>query len=115
MEIKIFIILVFGFLVISCNDNANQIAENNSDLIEITKEQFESEKMQISEAELKPFVNKIHFTGKIIPSVDGVAHISLPLSGIIEKIHCKPSQMVNKGSVLFEISGHWFIDLQRDF
>jgi membrane fusion protein, heavy metal efflux system len=115
MNVKIIIVLVFSMLVISCKDKTEQTVNNDSGLIGITKAQFESEKMVFGEPELYPFSDKVHFTGAIVPSIDGQAQISLPLPGIIENILCKPTQMVSKGSVLFEISGHWFIDLQKDY
>jgi len=113
--IVITIISVLLILLISCKSNKKQEVTKDSDLVEISKAQFESEKMTIGEAKLYPFADKVKFTGTIIPTIDGQALISLPLPGIIENIRCKPAQMINKGSVLFEISGHWFIDLQKDF
>ena len=115
MKAKIIIVFVISMFVISCKEKTEQTVNNDSGLIGITKAQFESEKMVFGEPELYPFSDKVYFTGTIIPSVDGQAQISLPLPGIIENIRCKPAQMVSKGSVLFEISGYWFIDLQKDY
>lgn len=115
MKTKIIIAFIISVMVLSCKSKTEQNSEKDSGLVEISKAQFESEKMTIGEPELSPFAGKIHFTGTIIPTVNGQAQISLPLPGIIENIRCKPAQMINKGSVLFEISGHWFIDLQKDF
>jgi len=115
MKTKIIIAFIISVLVISCKNKTEQNSEKDLGLVEISKEQFESEKMTIGEPVLYPFADKVHFTGTIIPSINGQAQISLPLPGIIENIQCKPAQMINKGTVLFEISGHWFIDLQKDF
>lgn len=115
MKTKIIIAFIFSMLIFSCKNKTEQNLEKDSGLVEISKAQFESEKMTIGEPELYPFADKIHFTGTIIPTVNGQAQISLPLPGKIENIQCKPAQMINKGTVLFEISGHWFIDLQKDF
>jgi membrane fusion protein, heavy metal efflux system len=111
----IIIVLVISAIMVSCNKKSEQKTENNSGLIEITKAQFESEKMVIGELVLRPFNDMVHFTGSIVSSVDGQAQISLPLPGIINKIHYKPGQIISKGSVIFEISGFEFVDLQRDF
>jgi membrane fusion protein, heavy metal efflux system len=111
----IIIVLVMSAIILSCNKKSEQTSENNSGLIEITKAQFESEKMAMGEPELQPFNDIVHFTGSVVSSVDGQAQISLPLPGIINKIHFKPGQIIRKGSVLFEISGYEFVDLQRDF
>ncbi len=115
MKTKLIIALILCVLIVSCKSKTEQNSEKDSGLVEISKAQFESEKMTIGEPGLYPFADKIHFTGTIIPTVNGQAQISLPLPGIIENIRCKPAQMINKGTVLFEISGHWFIDLQKDF
>ena len=115
MNAKIIIVLVISVLAVSCRDKSEETAENDSGLIEITKAQFESEKMVIGKPELHLFADKVYFTGAIIPSIGGQAQISLPIPGIIKNILCKPAQMVSKGSVLFEISGHWLIDLQQDY
>ncbi len=115
MKTKIIIVLIFSVLVISCKNKTEQNSEKDLGLVEISKAQFEAEKMSIGKPELYPFADKVHFTGTIIPTVNGQAQISLPLPGIIDNICCKPAQMINKGSVLFEVSGHWFIDLQKDF
>ena len=115
MKIKIIIVFVLSVLVISCKDKPEQKTDNDSGLIEISKEQFESEKMVMGEPELQVFADKVHFTGTIIPTVSGQAKISLPIPGIIDNIRCNPAQMVSKGSVLFDISGNGFINLQKDF
>lgn len=115
MKVQIIIAFVLGTLFFSCKQKIELSDDNDSDLIKISKAQFISEEMVMGEPSLHPFVNQIHCTGTIIPSVNGQAQISLPLPGIIEKIHARPGQMVQEGTVLFEISGHWFIDLQKDF
>ncbi|PLW99405.1 MAG: hypothetical protein C0594_17115 [Marinilabiliales bacterium] len=115
MKVNLILIFLFCVLLTACKNKTHQTVNNDSGLIEISKSQFESEKMVIGSPKLYPFADKVHCTGAIIPSVDGQAEIGLPLPGIINRIHCKPAQKISKGSVLFEISGHWFIDLQKDF
>lgn len=115
MKTKFIIAIIFSVVLTSCKNQTEQTADEDSGFIEISQAQFESENMVIGEPEFYPFADKVYFTGTIIPSVGGRAQISLPLPGIIEKIRCKPTQMISKGTALFEISGNWFIDLQRDF
>jgi cobalt-zinc-cadmium efflux system membrane fusion protein len=57
----------------------------------------------------------VHFTGTIVPSVNGLAQISLPLPGVISRIFCKPGQIVDKGALLIEVTGNELIDLQRAY
>ncbi len=115
MKTKIFIAFIFSVVIISCKNETKKNFDKDSDLVKISKAQFESEKMTIGEPKLYTFADKVYFTGTIIPTVNGQALISLPLPGIIDNIWCKPAQRINKGSVLFEVSGHWFIDLQKDY
>ncbi len=115
MKTNLIIVFALSVILISCNDKIEQTTENNSGFIEISKTQFESEKMEIGEPKLNPFIDEVYFTGTIIPSVNGQAQISLPLSAIIDKIYCKPGQILSKGSALFEVSGNEFIDQQKDF
>lgn len=115
MKVKIIIVFMLSMFVISCKHEPEQKVDNDSGLIEISKEQFESEKMAIGEPELQLFADMVPFTGTIIPSIGGQAKISLPLPGIIDNIRCNPAQLIRKGSVMFDISGPWFIDLQKDY
>jgi cobalt-zinc-cadmium efflux system membrane fusion protein len=115
MKTNFIIVFIFCVVLVSCKNRAEQPTDNVSGFIEISKAQFESDNMVIGEPLLRPFTDVVYFTGAITPSVDGQAQISLPLPGMIAKIHCKPGQIISKGSVIFEISGNGFVDLQKDF
>ncbi|MBN2746830.1 MAG: efflux RND transporter periplasmic adaptor subunit [Bacteroidales bacterium] len=115
MKTKTSIALVLTMLTLSCTNDIDKRAEISSDLIEISKEQFQSEEMQIGVSSFHHFYDKVYFRGTIIPSPDGQAHISLPIPGIIKNISCRPAQIITKNTVLFEVSGHWLIDLQKDY
>jgi len=109
------ILLIFTVMLFSCKNKPNETTEPDSGLIEITKAQFKSELMEFGEPTSSQFADLVHFTGAIIPSVNGQAQISLPLTGVIARINYMPGQYVAKGAVLFEISGNEFIDMQKDF
>ena len=115
MKTNLIMALVISILIVSCKNKTDEATDTDSNLIEITKAQFESEKMMIGEPLLYPFSDVVHFTGNIITAVDGQAQISLTLPGIINRIYCKSGQMINKGASLFEVSGNEFVDLQKDF
>jgi len=102
-------------MLFSCKNKPVETVETSSGFIEITKAQFDSEKMEFGEPTLSSFSELVHFTGTIIPAVNGRAQISLPTQGVITRIYCKPGQLMGKGGVLFEVSGNEFIDLQKDF
>lgn len=108
-------ILIFCMLIVSCNKKPTQTESTKSDLIEFTKAQFQSEKAELGEPKRVPFSETVRFTGTVIPSANAKAQISLPVAGVINKIYCNPGQLVNKGQVLFDVSGNEFIDMQKDF
>lgn len=110
-----FIILIFSVLLISCKNKTAETTEPESGFVEITKAQFQSENMEFGEPVMTNFSDLVHFTGSIVPSVSGQAQISLPVPGLITKIHCNSGQFVNKGGLLFDISGNDFVDMQKDF
>ena len=115
MKTNLIIVLVLSVIFVSCKTKTEQSTDADSGLIKITKAQFESENMLIGEPTLYAFNDAVYVTGTIIPSVDGQVQISLSLSGLITKIHCKPGQIVRKGSVMFDVSGNAFVDQQKDF
>ena len=115
MKTNIIFAIILALIVISCETKNEQTNDVESGLIEITKAQFVSEKMQIGEPMMHPFADAVSVTGNIVPSVDGKAQISLPLSGLINKIHCKPGQYIGRGGAIFEISGNELLDLQKDY
>ena len=108
-------ILLFSNVFFSCTNKTTDEADTDSNLIQITKAQFATEKMAFGEPVLSPFSDLVHFTGSVIPKVNGKAQISLPVSGIISKIYGKPGMTTTKGSLLLEVSGNELIDLQQRF
>lgn len=115
MKTNLITLFVLSLIILSCKSKSEQTVAVDPSLLEITKAQFESEKMEFGEASLYPFANMVYFTGSIIPNASGQAQISLPLPGKIDKIYFRPGQVIGKGSVMFEVSGNEFIDLQKDF
>src|SRR6056297_3794849 len=99
MKTRFILVVIFSVILTSCSNKTEQTADNDSGFIEVSEAQFNAGDMVIGEPEYTPFTDKVHFTGVIIPSFDGKAQISLPLPGIIDKIHCRPAQMISKGAV----------------
>ena len=110
-----FSVIIFISLFLACNSKPKENAVAESGIIQITKAQFQSEKMEFGEPVRTPFSDKIRFTGVVVPSVNGLAQISLPVPGVTIRISCKPGQIVKKGDLLMEVSGNELIDLQKDF
>lgn len=109
------ILLIFSVMLFSCKNKQAETIEPEPGLIEITKAQFQSENMEFGKPEFAVFSDVVHITGNIIPSVQGQAQISLPVQGLITLIHCKPGEMINKGGLMFDVSGNEFVDMQREF
>ncbi len=103
------------FSVISCSTKTTEDTAIDTGIIEITKEQFQSENMEFGKPELHRFENTIPFVGKIIPKVNGVAKISVPIDGIVKKIYVQPGDLVKKGEKIIEVGGNAMIDLQQEF
>ena len=108
------IIVLIGYLS-ACTKSTEEPTQQESEFIEITESQFQSEKMKIGNLDSIKFNKSIFFTGKIVPNIDGFAQISIPLPGIVNKIFVKSGQIVNEKDVLFELTSNEFIDLQKNF
>jgi len=111
-KIIIYITLVF-LSITACKNQQPEVLEVESDLIKITKEQFQTENMEFGHPEQVVFENRLHFTGKIIPSMNGMAKISVPIEGLIKKTYVQKGQKVKAGQLILEIGGNTLIDLQQ--
>jgi len=89
-------------------------AENN--FIEISKEQFLSEKMSVGTPMKIAMEESISFTGKVVSKLNGgLVKISAPVEGIVMDIHIQTGQEVKINEALLEIGGSAIIDLQQEF
>ncbi len=109
-----YIIILAILMSGSCKSIKNQ-EESKTEFIEITKDQFISENMEMGKPMPITFSESITFTGVITPAANGKALISLPIMGMVDKIYCSIGQHITKGQLLFDISGTELIDLQREF
>ena len=115
--INIVYILVV-LLVVGCGKSLKtneEILSNQVDLIQITKNQFESENMKIGKVTLQYFEEVINCNGFISASPNGVAQISTYLSGIVESVECSVGDYVHKGQTLCMVSGNDLITIQQDY
>ncbi len=117
---KFFVYNVLSMMVLlasSCasdQSNKENVGEN-SDVIEISKIQFQSENMAFDKPTYQLFEEKVHFTGNIVPTIDGVAKLSIPIDGVVHKIFVKPGQWVNKGDKIVSVGGNSVIDIQQQY
>jgi cobalt-zinc-cadmium efflux system membrane fusion protein len=101
-------------ILFACN-NEQVLVEKESSLIEITDQQFTTDKMEMGEVETMAFESTVKCNGTIVPLPNGMAKVSAPVNGIIKSINCHDGQSVEKNQLLIEITGNEIIDLQKEF
>jgi len=115
---QIIVVIIVMILAIGCkNQDSKESIEiiPSEELIQITKEQFNNDKMKIGKPEIHCFTDKISCTGSVSAKPDGYAEISTPITGIIKSIHFTSGNFVKKGQVLCKLISNDFINLQTDF
>lgn len=101
--------------VVSCNYKAENEKQTDESIIEISKEQFLGENMELGKVVRTEISEKVAFTGKIVPKINGVAKISIPVAGKIISVNTKEGQHVNANEILLKVGGNELIDLQQAF
>ncbi len=102
------------FIMYACG-NKQEVAKQESDLIEITNQQFETDSMQLGEIETKLFENIVKCNGITVPLPNGIAKLNAPISGIIKSINCSNGETVDRNQYLIEITGNEIIEIQKEF
>jgi cobalt-zinc-cadmium efflux system membrane fusion protein len=117
MKKQLILLSIFTlFFLLSCNNKTSEDNETENNFIEITKEQFLSEKMAIGTPKKIAIEERISFTGKVVPKLNGGSVIiNAPVEGIVMDIHVQPGQDIRLNETLFEIGGSAVIDLQQEF
>ena len=104
------------FFLFSCHSKNNDgIVSEKESFIEISVQQFDSGGMKLGEVQKMVFDELVNCHGNIVSKPSGLARISTPISGQIEKIYFTPGQKISKGQVIFEAGGNMLIELQKDF
>jgi cobalt-zinc-cadmium efflux system membrane fusion protein len=101
--------------VVSCKHEAKNEPQTDESIVEISKEQFLAENMELGMVVQTEIKEKVAFTGKIIPKISGVAKISVPVSGKIISVNIKEGQHINANEILLKVGGSELIDLQQAF
>jgi len=125
--IKYLMALLITFLVLSCgkSDGGSKAivggtSENmeiavNSDIIVVTKAQFESENMQLVTLQDLPFPVHIKTTGIIDVPPNSKAVISAYVGGYIKNSPLLIGDKIKKGQTLLTIENIEFIELQQEY
>lgn len=110
--------LIFISLISGCgrHSGTNESLTGEQDhLIHITQKQLDSEGIKFGEPAKRLFNEQIAVNGYIMAPTEGIAQISIPVSGNVESINCSLGDFVKKGEVLGTILSNELIVLQQDF
>jgi cobalt-zinc-cadmium efflux system membrane fusion protein len=116
---SLYIISIFTVLV-SCNDSKptaknEQEASETASLIEITKPQFETAKMELGNVTLQKFNEIIQTNGMIDVPPANRAKVSAIMGGYIKTAPLLVGNKVKKGQLLLTIENPDFIEIQQNY
>lgn len=115
----LYIISIFTVLV-SCNDSKptaknEKTGMETASLIEITKPQFETAKMELGKVSLQKFKKTIQTNGMIDVPPAYKAKVSAIMGGYIKTAPLLVGNQVKKGQLLLTIENPDFIELQQNY
>lgn len=108
-------ILTILTISISCSNKSDNSTEQAKNLIEISSEQFDSEKMQIGKFEDMIFKSIVLLNGQIFAQTNAISQVSTPVGGIVENINFKYGETIQKGQILFYLYSNELIEKQQEF
>lgn len=115
----ILLVLAVAFLS-SCggenkpNEDKNRLPEDNS-LVEVTQEQFNSMKMEVSALQEKEFYNTLKASGKIDVPPQKRAKVTSFVGGFVKAISLLVGSKVTKGQPLLTLESPEYIDMQQSY
>ena len=113
---KIVYLLIYSFFLFACKNETIEPQEvKNENEITITKEQFQSMKMEVSTPKEQEFNLGIKASGKVdVPPINRVKITSF-LGGYIKSTQLLIGDKVKKGHPLVTLENTEFIDIQKDY
>ena len=115
-------ILLFSALVfLGCGNDKNTenplsaLPEGRSNIVHLTKAQFESAKMEIGSLSEKPFAETVHTSGTIDVPPQNMAVISAFSGGYIKNTPLLVGDKVRKGERLVTLENPDFISMQQNY
>ena len=111
-------ILLIALLVAGCqkkNTNLEPVDEPTVKNIELTKQQFETGKMELGQPLEHNFSEVVSSKGFLKAAPDGIAQVGVFISGNVNSIHRKSGEWVKKGDLLFKLTGKEIIEIQQDY
>lgn len=114
-------LLFSAFVLIGCNNDKKEesplpsATENMSELVQLSKAQFENAKMELGSLEEKPFAQTVHTTGIIDVPPQNMAVISAFSGGYIKNTPLLIGDKVKKGERLVTLENPEFITMQQNY
>lgn len=103
--------------LLSCGKKSEQTTEETVDenIIEITSDQFKTNKMMLGSASKQSFSDDVTCKGFLQAPTDGIAKVSTPVAGTVQNVRFKIGDYVNHGQVICTVAGNEFMSLQQEF
>lgn len=108
------VIVLMVMLTISCTQSQVQEQSEETELIELTEEQFTTNAMELAPMSVVVMDSVVECNGQLIPARGGEVQLGIPLSGIVKSVYVQEGQKVEKGQLLAEIGGNEMIEIQRE-
>jgi cobalt-zinc-cadmium efflux system membrane fusion protein len=115
-------VLVCAILLMSCNSKSKQDAividdleTTESDIITITKSQFDSSNMELGNMVKQEFNTVVKANGMFDVPPENKATVSAYFAGYVKNISLLPGDVIKKGQVLFTLENPEYIQIQQDF
>ncbi|WP_339834515.1 efflux RND transporter periplasmic adaptor subunit [uncultured Flavobacterium sp.] len=113
---KLTYIIALTLILTSCKNNKEEVVEPTDDgIITVTKEQFQSSKLEIGTPKEQDFNVGIKATGKIDVPPENRAKITSFVGGYVKTTHLLIGDKVKKGQALITLENTEFIDIQKDY
>ena len=112
-------IILFALFLTACGNSEKQendeVVTSNTELIKVTKAQFESEKMKLGSFTEQDFNKSINVNGMIDVPPQNKAKVSSFLGGYIKRTPLLIGDEVKKGQLLVTLENTEFVELQQQY
>ena len=118
MKSKIFLAFLTGLLLISCKSDPAASIEETSESdssIQITREQFEYNKMQLGELQEKEFPQIIRASGQVDVPPENRAKISVFEGGYVQRIPLLEGNQVRQGQLILSLENPKYVEMQQEY
>jgi len=115
LQTLLIFVLSISFMTSCSNKTAEEETGKADHLVQISKEQFNAEKMSLGNTQMHTFKKVFKTNGIVTASPQSKADVYSYLPGMIKRISVTPGNFVQRGQVLLSIESKEFINLQRQY